>query len=300
MASIQIQSVLYGNEKENLLRALDALQQSVINCRAANGTLTDFTVAYGDASPEAIFTTEEEADIRQKYQNEFSFVYRVFGFNSGSARGHNLLAEDCAADYMQIMNPDVVVCPDYFLHIMEPFSSSECGMVEARQSPVEHPKDYDVKTGETCWATTACAVFPTTLFRKIGGFDNDTFFLYCDDVDFSWRIRLEGKKIIYQPTACVYHAKRLNASGSWKPTYAEVYYSAEAALFMAYKWSADKRCKTLLKRFSKSGDPVLQKAATEFESRKAANRLPAQLDREHRVALFTSEGNYAPHRFRLQ
>jgi len=28
------------------------------------------------------------------------------------------------------------------------------------------------------------------LFLELQGFDADTFFLYCDDVDLSWRVRL--------------------------------------------------------------------------------------------------------------
>ena len=116
-------------------------------------------------------------------------------------------------------------------------------MVEARQTPIEHQKEYDIKTLETQWATTACTVIRGDVFRKIGGFDADTFFLYCDDLDFSWRLRLAGYKIIYQPLAPAYHAKTVSAEGKWQPTQTEVYYSAEAAILMAHKWSNPERAK---------------------------------------------------------
>ena len=91
---------------------------------------------------------------------------------------------------------------------MEPLKLKEVGMVEARQTPLEHAKEYNTKTGgETEWASTACTVFKTEVYNKINGFDAETFFLYCDDLDFSWRVRLAGYKIIYMPSAIVYHAK---------------------------------------------------------------------------------------------
>ena len=37
------------------------------------------------------------------------------------------------------------------------------------------------------------------------------FFMYCEDVDLSWRLRLRGYAIVYAPEALVYH--RLSATG---------------------------------------------------------------------------------------
>ena len=77
-------------------------------------------------------------------------------------------------------------------------------------------------------------------------------FLYCDDLDFSWRVRLAGYKIIYMPSAIVYHAKNLSLSGTWQPTSAEIYYSAEAAMLLAYKWSNPERAEKALPAVSDS------------------------------------------------
>lgn len=43
------------------------------------------------------------------------------------------------------------------------------------------------------------------LFQELGGFD-EGIFLYYEDIDLSWRIRLTGKKIIITPKAIMYHA----------------------------------------------------------------------------------------------
>lgn len=54
-------------------------------------------------------------------------------------------------------------------------------------------------------------------------------------------VRLAGYKVIYVPSAVAFHDKRVSANAEWQPTNAERYYSAEAALFMAYKWSNPER-----------------------------------------------------------
>jgi GT2 family glycosyltransferase len=240
-------------------------------------------------------------DIRERHGGAFWIEYDFFEGNLGSARGHNRLAEANAADMILVQNPDVVVSPRLFEVMLAEFARPGTGMVEAKQLPIEHPKDYDVRTGETCWATTACAMIPAPLFRQLEGFDAESFFLYCDDVDFSWRARLAGFKVIYQPAAVVFHDKRLSDDGGWLPSSAEEYYSAEAALLMAYKWSRQDLTERFLKTFRRdgaAGAAHLLRAVAEFERRKEQGTLPRQLDPQHRIGQFV-DGMYAEHRFSL-
>jgi GT2 family glycosyltransferase len=141
-------------------------------------------------------------------------------------------------------------------------------------------------------------MIPRDILQKLNGFDADTFFLYCDDVDFSWRTRLEGFKVIYQPSAIVFHDKRLSPGGSWMPGEAEKYYSAEASLMMAYKWSRPDLVDRYLADFEQSGVDYLQRAAANFLGRRVANTLPTPLDPEGKVAQFVGH-HYTPHRFAL-
>lgn len=292
---LQIQSVIYGNEKKNLERTLEYLANAVRVEREKSGTLGCVRMVYGDGTPEPVFSPNEILALQEKYREYFKLDYKVFGFNSGSAKGHNILAEDCTAEYMLIMNPDVIMAPRCLIELMYPFHDEEVGMVEARQSPVEHPKEYDVETKETQWATTACAVFRTEIFRQINGFDSDSFFLYCDDVDFSWRLRLAGYKIIYNPLALVYHAKRLDSKGQWEPTKAEVYYSAEAALMMAHKWSNPKQVDQILRNYMNS-TRMYKEIAEKFLQKRKTGALPKPLDPEHKVSKFV-EWHYGDYRF---
>lgn len=55
-----------------------------------------------------------------------------------------------------------------------------------------------------CWVSGACFAIRKELFNKIGGFD-DRFFLYSEDEDLCRRLKIYGKKIIYDPTIRVCH-----------------------------------------------------------------------------------------------
>ena len=167
---LQIQSVIYGNQVDALVKAMKALQQAVKVYHRRVGDL-QVRLIYGDSTPTPVLDEKTQKDIREMLKAEIEFEYKVFGFNSGTAKGHNLMAENTDADIMMIMNPDVILEPTCLCKLMEPLKLKEVGMVEARQTPLEHAKEYNTKTGETEWASTACTVFKTEVYNKINGFD---------------------------------------------------------------------------------------------------------------------------------
>lgn len=294
---IQVQSILFHNEVPALMRSLESIERAV-DLAIGDGPCTEVYVVYGDCSSKRILSEDDVADIKSRFAGIFNFNYHFFNQNLGSASGHNTLAKNANADYLLIQNPDVVVSPRIFHRLLEPFKSPQVAMVEAKQLPIEHPKDYDVVTGETGWATTACALIKTDAFRKVGGFDDQTFFLYCDDLDFSWMLREEGYRIIFQPSAVVFHDKRLSKDGGWMPSNSERYYSAEAACLLAYKWSRPDITEEILGYFEVHGDDYQKKAATVIRGRLSENRMPQVHDRDHKIAEF--QGNYyTRHRFSL-
>lgn len=294
MTTLRVQSVLYHSEADSVERAFDALAHAGLQAMKA-GAFSAIDMAYGDGSSIPVFGTAKVQELASRYPH-VKVHYHVFGSNFGSAKGHNTLLADASTDMVLIMNPDVVMAPDTLIELVAPFQSDLVGMVEARQLPVEHPKEYDEQTGETSWAATACALMPTSVCREVEGFDHQTFFLYCDDVDFSWRIRLAGYKVIYQPSAAVFHDKRLGQGGRWVAGSAEQYFSAEAALLLSWKWSRPDITERLLKIFSDAGEAHLRKAAAAFEQRRSDGDLPEPLDSEHRIAQFVGDA-YAMHRF---
>jgi GT2 family glycosyltransferase len=295
--TLRVQSVLYGNEPAHVRLSLAHLERAA-DLAIAAGELASVRVVYGDCSPDPVFGEDELERISSSVVAVSRVEHRFFGENLGSARGHNRLLEDAIEDLVLIMNPDVMLAPDTLLELLRPFRHANTGLVEARQLPVEHPKDYDPVTGDTGWASTACAMVPRKVFQEQGGFDADSFFLYCDDVDFSWRLRLAGLRVIFQPSAVAFHDKRLTDDGHWNAGSAERYYSAEAALFLTYKYSRNDLAENLVETFSRSGLEYLKRAAQTFTERRASGRVPPQLDPDHRVSEF-KDGFYARHRFAL-
>lgn len=291
---IQVNSVLYGNKAEDIRRTVECLDRAA-DLAIAGGHASEVHLTYGDCSPRPVFDAEFLEQLRASSAALTSIRHEWFDANLGSARGHNRLLESSKADYVLVMNPDVRLAPDCLVELIRTFDDPGVGMAEAKQLPLEHPKSFQ-PNGETSWAATACALFPQALMESLNGFDADTFFLYCDDVDMSWRIRLSGKKVIYQPSALVFHDKRLGKGGAWQVGAAEKYYSAEAALLLAYKYSREDVLRRIVADFSAATEPEYGKALADFDKRKRENRLPEQIDPDGKVAQFI-DGAYSTHRF---
>lgn len=294
---LQIQSVLYNNGMSAIRRAVQSVARSA-ELAVMAGACTGVTLRYGDSSPEPRLDKEALASLRAEFSASLTIEYDYFNGNLGSAGGHNRLARDTDAGFILVQNPDVVVAPRLLEILLACFRRPGVGMAEAKQIPIEHPKDYDLTTGETSWATTACAMIPIPLFRQLDGFDHNSFFLYCDDVDFSWRVRLAGYKVVFQPSATAFHDKRLSQTGTWQPSGAEHFYSAEASLFMAHKWSRPDIVKKYITHFSAAEDENLRKMAKSFLERQAAGTLPEPVDPKHQVGQFV-DIYYARHRYPL-
>ncbi|MEZ0257765.1 MAG: class I SAM-dependent methyltransferase [Chthoniobacter sp.] len=129
--------------------------------------------------------------------------------NVGFGRGHNLLMshafEALGATHYLCLNPDGYLHPDALAEMIHAaLRQGRPALVEALQAPCEHPKEYDPVTLETNWSTGGCLLIPRFLFELTGGFD-DRFFLYCEDVDFSWTVWSHGYPCVVAPRALFHH-----------------------------------------------------------------------------------------------
>lgn len=295
--SLQVQSVLYDNDVHALDRSLDALGRA-IELAVQHGAVDRVVVSYGDCSPGPTFTDEAagQRDARLKQSGAEGLRYTFFGANLGSAEGNNRQWQDIDTDLVFILNPDTVVAPDTLIELIDPLREPGVGIVEARQLPIEHAKDYHPVSGDTSWASGACSMVPTSVIREIDGYDSRSFFLYCDDVDFSWRVRLAGYRVVHRPSARVFHDKRLRVDGTWAVGAAEEYWSAEGALVLAHKYSRPDRVKEIRKDLLAHGSESQRRAVIEFDLRAEDGRLPEPLDADRAVGEFIA-GNYARHRY---
>ena len=63
---------------------------------------------------------------------------------------------------------------------------------------------YDGEPRSIVWASGACLMCRTQLYREVGGLDKD-FFAHMEEIDLCWRIILSGSTLMMLPTSRVYH-----------------------------------------------------------------------------------------------
>ena len=107
---------------------------------------------------------------------------------------------------------------------------------------------------------------------------------------------MAGYQVVFEPAARVFHDKRLDDDGQIEVSAAERYFSAEAALLLAHKYSRPDLVEKITLDLRASSEADHQRAVDEYESRKSEGRLPAPIDADHAFAQFVN-GAYAVHRF---
>jgi GT2 family glycosyltransferase len=155
--------------------------------------------------------------------------------NNGFAGGMNRLAGLSQAEFMFILNPDTEIdegCLEKLF--VKAQSDNRIAICEARQYPREHPKAFDPLTGETSWCSGAAALIRRKAFDDVGQFDERLYFMYCEDVDLSWKLWLRGWKCVYVPDAGVRHLTQDLLHGKRRTR--ENYYSFRNSLFLFHRF----------------------------------------------------------------
>ena len=62
---------------------------------------------------------------------------------------------------------------------------------------------YD-SPADVFWATGACLMVRSSLYRELGGLD-ERFFAHMEEIDLCWRMQLTGYKVTVIPESLVYH-----------------------------------------------------------------------------------------------
>jgi len=153
---------------------------------------------------------------------------RNLGFGTAVNRG----LEAAKGDYLIFLNNDLILEPDSIGEMVQLLlSNDEIGAavpkilyyekrdtlnsfgVLIHYTGIACPNKIDQIDDPNLELTeTACGgifMFPRKVYATIGGFDEDLF-LYHEDHDLSWRIRLAGWKIMVTPKAVLYHHYKFN------------------------------------------------------------------------------------------
>ncbi|MHB1928426.1 MAG: glycosyltransferase family protein [Acidimicrobiales bacterium] len=296
--SVQIQTVLYETTREAVGRWVGAAAQAARLGRAA-GVVGAVRLVIGDSSGAPVLDDDAVDALGQAAQTAGvdAVDYRFFDANLGSAGGHNALFGLSATDLVLILNPDTVTASTLLERLVPRLADISVGIAEARQLPIEHPKAWSPPSGDTSWASGACSMLRRGVLDEVGGYDAETFFLYCDDVDLSWRVRLAGHRVVFEPSARVFHDKRLDGAGRLVVSAAEEYYAAEAALLLTHKWSRPDLTERYRSGILEHGGRRERQAVEAFDLRRTLGTLPKPLDADHQVGEFHEGGRWAAHRW---
>jgi hypothetical protein len=133
-----------------------------------------------------------------------------------------------------LVNPDSAPMDGCMEKLLMTLCTRSAAIVEARQWPSEHPKEFDTASGATPWASGAFVLIAAHAFRVLNGFD-PIYFLYNEDVDLSWRAWLAEMPVIYEPAAVCAH---FTGAFSYQRTrfYYENFFSMRNFLLVAYKF----------------------------------------------------------------
>ncbi len=157
--------------------------------------------------------------------------------NYGFAEGYNQALAKVDADYYVLLNSDIEVSENWIRPVIELMEQDP--MIAACQPKIKsfHDKslfEYAGAAGgfidkygypfcrgrlfqfleedlgqyddaiEVFWATGACMFVKAPLFHEYHGLDGD-FFAHMEEIDFCWRLKNNGYRIMYCPCSTVYH-----------------------------------------------------------------------------------------------
>lgn len=123
---------------------------------------------------------------------------------------------------LELADERTLVAPKTYLHGQPGLLDDACGTFdwtrgrwrESTFARPEGPSDQHAHPVEV--ANLSCLLVPRRCFEAIGLLD-DAFFVYYDDTDFCRRARDTGFRILYQPSAVVYHHKGATIGGQTTP-----------------------------------------------------------------------------------
>jgi GT2 family glycosyltransferase len=157
--------------------------------------------------------------------------------NGGFSKGYNDALKQIDAEYYILLNSDVEVTPNWITPVIEmmdadpsiaacqpklrsfedrsqfEYAGAAGGFIDAYGYPFCRGRIFDVleedrgqydDACEVFWATGACLFVRADLYHALGGLDED-FFAHMEEIDFCWRLKNNGHKVMYCPDSTVYH-----------------------------------------------------------------------------------------------
>lgn len=170
--------------------------------------------------------------------------------NYGFAEGYNKVLSQVEADYYILLNSDVEVSGYWIKPVIELMQSDDRiaaaqpkikwqknksqfeyagaagGLMDLHGFPFCRGRIFDTVESDTgqyddikeiFWASGAALFIKSKYWKEVGGLDTDLF-AHMEEIDVCWRLKNLGYKIMYCPSAEVYHVGggTLNANNPYK------------------------------------------------------------------------------------
>lgn len=289
-------TILNYNGNKDTSECLNSLEE-------LNTTGFDLSVVVVDNASKEIF-------VGDKAQRKFSLKIIRSETNLGFSGGQNLgikYSLENGADYVMVLNNDVILDKELIVELLKTFTEKDCGIVSpkiyfAKGHEFHKDRYQQADLGKVIWyaggqidwqnviashigvdevdkgqyqrvveidfASGCCEMIKREVFEKIGFFD-DRYFLYYEDNDLSQRAKAHNFRIYYQPKAVLWHINAGSAGGSGSGL--QDYYITRNRLLFGFRY-ANLRAKIALGRESLkniiSGRPWQKKGAKDFYLRK--------------------------------
>ena len=229
-------------------------------------------IAHSQNIAEIIIADNNSSDASLEYLKKNHPQIRTIKLddNFGFARGYNLARKQIAADYYVLLNSDIEVTPNWIKPVIEMMESDKriaaCqpkirsyhepekfeyagaagGFIDKYgypfcrgrlfQSLETDQGQYDAPR-EIFWATGACMFVRASTFHDLGGLDDD-FFAHMEEIDFCWRAKNQGFKIMYCPGSTIFH---IGGGTLPKNNSKKTYLNIRNNIIMLYKNLEEKR-----------------------------------------------------------
>jgi GT2 family glycosyltransferase len=150
------------------------------------------------------------------------------GENIGFAAGCNLGAEHAKAELLVFLNPDTMIGEGAVSALARVFEDQDIGVVMPRLRLFDRPEllnsagcsihisglawsggyglpaESVTELREITYANGSALAIRAELFREVGGFTN-AYFLYHEDLELCWKVRMRGLRVVMTPEADVFH-----------------------------------------------------------------------------------------------
>jgi GT2 family glycosyltransferase len=251
--------IVYRNSAEQLEKALNAL----IICIREMSSKVEIVIGSNSVNQNL---NRAYLNIVNKYTKQIDIKLHISPHNIGHGALHNVLffEFDHEYEYLLIINPDGLIGPNSLSTMMEIMKKKDVGAVEARQLPFDHPKIFNKDDGTTSWVSGCCTLVRSEIFRKVYGFDK-RFFMHCDDIDLSWRIRNEGFKLVYSVNSIFFHDKHIGRNGYPELSKSEEFYGPLGALLLAHKYGLKRGLKSMIGALSVSNMTLHREVLKAYE-----------------------------------